>query len=72
MQILLFAGVAPARETPFGMVDAVGDAKRQGLARPDERQQQAPNLSLAQHADEPVAISPTGSASISVKLALDI
>jgi hypothetical protein len=29
MQILLFAGVAPARETPFGIVDAAGDAKRQ-------------------------------------------
>jgi hypothetical protein len=57
MQILLFAGVAPARETPFGMVDAVGDAKRQGSARPGESLRKTPYLSLRQHADEPVAIS---------------
>jgi hypothetical protein len=27
MQILIFPGVAPTRETPFGMVDAASDGK---------------------------------------------
>jgi hypothetical protein len=33
-QILIFAGVAPTRETPFGMVDAASDGQGAGLARP--------------------------------------
>jgi hypothetical protein len=38
------------------MVDAAGDAKRQGSARPDESLRKTPYLSLRQP-DEPVAIS---------------
>src|SRR6266851_4629537 len=47
----------PLGEALLGMVNAASNAKRQGWLDPDERLRQAPHLRLAQHANEPLAMS---------------
>jgi hypothetical protein len=67
--VLKFAGMKPVRETLLGMVDAASDAKRRGLARPDEGLRQAPRLMKTACVGD---VHLSGWPSIAAKMAMEI